>query len=80
MKWSDSIPFRQPLREVRLLTQAPGAGLAASICASANRPPLSAAGATARTRCDEQLLQQRNETVELQKRHPGFAAAHRAAR
>ncbi|HEX7570954.1 MAG TPA: FliH/SctL family protein [Verrucomicrobiae bacterium] len=26
MKWSDSIPFRQPLREVRLLVQAPAQG------------------------------------------------------
>ena len=26
MKWSDSIPFRQPLREVRLLVQVPAQG------------------------------------------------------
>ena len=26
MKWSDSIPFRQPLREVRLLLEAPAGG------------------------------------------------------
>jgi flagellar assembly protein FliH len=59
MKWSESIPFRRPLRDVRLLTQAPAQDWQEHIREreqSAYERALSG-----------QLLQQRNEMVELQR-------------
>ena len=65
MKWSDSIPFRQPLREVRLLVQVPTQGwndfLRDRELAAYQRGQLD--GERALTR---QLLQQQGETGELQ--------------
>jgi flagellar assembly protein FliH len=65
MKWSDSIPFRQPLREVRLLVQVPTQGwndfLRDREQAAYQRGQLD--GERALTR---QLLQQQGETGELQ--------------
>jgi flagellar assembly protein FliH len=66
MKWSDSIPFSRPLRGVRLLTQAPQQDW---------QEHLRACEQTAYERGQRdgehalsgQLLQQRNETVELQR-------------
>ena len=66
MKWSDSIPFHHPLRSVRLLTQAPMQDWQEHLQEREQ-------SAYERGRRDgehtlrEQLLQQRNETVELQK-------------
>ena len=66
MKWSDPIPFSQPLQGVTLLTQAPVQGWQehlrereAAAYERGHREGQQAMGA--------QLLQQRNETVELQK-------------
>ena len=66
MKWSESIPFRYPLRGVRPLTQAPQQDWQDHLREREQ-------SAYERGRSDgehalgEQLLQQRNETVELQK-------------
>ena len=66
MKWSDSIPFRVPLRGVRLLTLAPMQDWEEHLQQREK-------SAYERGRRDgehtlrEQLLRQRNETVELQK-------------
>jgi flagellar assembly protein FliH len=65
MKWLDSIVFRRPLRDVRLLAQAPAQDWQEHI---RDREQ----SAYERGRCDgeqalsAQLLQQRNEMVELQ--------------
>jgi flagellar assembly protein FliH len=66
MKWSESIPFRRPLRDVRLLTQAPAQDWQEHIREREQ-------SAYERGRHDGehalsgQLLQQRNEMVELQR-------------
>ena len=66
MKWSDSIPFRHSLRDVRLLTQAPGQDWQEHL-----REREQAAYERGRREGERalggQLIQQRNETVELQK-------------
>jgi flagellar assembly protein FliH len=65
MKRSDSVTFHSPLREVRLLTQAPAQDWQENLRERENT-------AYERGRCDgehalsAQLLQQRNEIVELQ--------------
>ena len=65
MKWLDSIVFRRPLRDVRLLTQAPAQDWQEHIREREK-------SAFERGRCEgehalsAQLLQQRNEMVELQ--------------
>jgi len=66
MKWSESIPFRHPLRDVRPLTPAPMQDWQEHL-----REREQAAYERGRNDGEhalgEQLLQQRNETVELQK-------------
>lgn len=66
MKWSDSIAFRHPLRNVQLLTQAPAQDWEGHL-----RDREQAAYERGRREGEralsEQLLQQRAETVELQK-------------
>jgi len=66
MKWSESIPFRHPLRGVRPLTQAPMQDWQEHLreCESSAYENGRRDGEQA---LNEQLLQQRNETVELQK-------------
>jgi flagellar assembly protein FliH len=65
MKWSDSIALDQPLRDVRLLTKAPAQDWEAHL-----REREEAAYENGRRdgerALSEQLLKQRNETVELQ--------------
>src|SRR5450631_2041463 len=65
MKWSDSITLDQPLRDVRLLTKAPAQDWEAHL-----REREEAAYENGRREGEralgEQLLQQRNEMVELQ--------------
>jgi flagellar assembly protein FliH len=66
MKWSDTIPFSQPLRDVRLLVQAPAQNWQEHLRERED-------AAYERGRCDgerslsEQLVQQRNEMSELQR-------------
>ncbi len=66
MKWSDTIPFRRPLRDARLLTQAPAEDWQALVKERE-------AAAYERGQSDgerslgEQLVQQRNEMSELQR-------------
>ena len=66
MKWSDSIPFSRPLRGVRPLTQAPMQDWQEHLreCEQAAYDRGRREGEQA---LNGQLLQQRNETVELQK-------------
>jgi flagellar assembly protein FliH len=66
MKWSDSIPFSRPLRGVRLLTQAPQQDWQEHlrVCEQAAYERGQRDGEHA---LSGQLLQQRNETVELQR-------------
>ncbi len=66
MKWSDSIPFSRPLRGVRPLTAAPMQDWQEHLreCEQAAYDRGRREGEQA---LNEQLLQQRNETVELQK-------------
>jgi flagellar assembly protein FliH len=66
MKWSDSIPFSRPLRGVRLLTQAPQQDWQEHLraCEQAAYERGQRDGEHA---LSGQLLQQRNETVELQR-------------
>jgi flagellar assembly protein FliH len=66
MKWSDAIPFNRPLRDVRLLLQAPAQEWQEHMrereqaaCERGRRDGERA--------LSEQLLQQRNEMVELQR-------------
>ena len=67
MKWADTILFEPPAARRAPAGRLARAGLAASFCASANRPPLNTAGAQGESALSEQLLRQRNETVELQR-------------
>ena len=66
MKWSDTIPFRRPLRDARLLTQAPAQDwrehLQERETAAYERGQRDGERALS-----EQLLQQRNEMSELQR-------------
>jgi flagellar assembly protein FliH len=66
MNWSDSIPLNRPLRGVHLLTQAPRQDWQAHLreCEQAAYERGRRDGEHA---LSEQLLRQRNETVELQK-------------
>jgi flagellar assembly protein FliH len=66
MKWSDSIPFRHPLRGVRLLTQAPGQDWEEHL-REREQAAYERGRRDGERALGEQLLQQRNETVELQK-------------
>jgi flagellar assembly protein FliH len=66
MKWSDSIPFNRPLRGVRLLTKSPRQDWEEHLreCEQAAYERGQRDGEHA---LSQQLLQQRNETVELQR-------------
>lgn len=66
MKWSDSIPFSRPLRGVRLLTKSPRQDWEEHLreCEQAAYERGQRDGEHA---LSQQLLQQRNETVELQR-------------
>ena len=66
MKWSDSIPFRHSLRDVRLLTQAPGQDWQEHL-REREQAAYERGRRDGERALGEQLLQQRNETVELQK-------------
>ncbi len=66
MKWSDSIPFRHQLRGVRLLTQAPMQDWQEHL-KQREENAYQRGGRGGESSLREQLLRQRNETVELQK-------------
>jgi len=66
MKWSDTIPFSHPLRGVRLLTQAPRQDWQAHL-RDCEQSAYERGRRDGEHALSEQLLQQRNETVELQK-------------
>ncbi len=65
MKWSDSILFRQPLREVRLLTQVPGQGWN-DFLRDREQAAYERGQQDGEKALTEQLLQQQGETGELQ--------------
>jgi flagellar assembly protein FliH len=66
MKWSDSIPFSRPLRDVRPLTQAPMQDWQEHL-REREQAAYDRGRREGEQALNEQLLQQRNETVELQK-------------
>jgi len=66
MKWSDSIPFSRPLRDVRPLTQAPMQDWQEHL-REREQSAYERGRREGEQALSEQLLQQRNETVELQK-------------
>jgi flagellar assembly protein FliH len=66
MKWSDSIPFSHPLRGVRSLTQAPVQDWEGHL-REREQAAYERGRRDGERALGEQLLQQRNETVELQK-------------
>jgi len=66
MKWSDSIPFSRPLRSVRPLTQAPMQDWQEHL-REREQYAFERGRREGEQALNEQLLQQRNETVELQK-------------
>jgi flagellar assembly protein FliH len=66
MKWSDSIPFRSPLRGVRLLTQAPMLDWQEHL-REREQAAYERGQRDGEHALGVQLLRQRNETVELQK-------------
>jgi flagellar assembly protein FliH len=66
MKWSESIPFSRPLRGVRPLTQAPMQNWQEHV-RECEQSAYERGRRDGEHALSEQLLQQRNETVELQK-------------
>ena len=66
MKWSDSIPFSRPLRGVRPLTQAPMQDWQEHL-REREQSAYERGRREGEQALSEQLLQQRNETVELHK-------------
>jgi len=66
MKWSDSISLCQPLREVRLLTKAPSQDWGEHL-REREQSAYEKGWREGQRALGEQLLQQRNEMVELQK-------------
>jgi len=66
MKWSESIPFRHPLRSVRTLTAAPAQDWEAHL-REREQAAYERGRRDGERALGQQLLQQRNETVELQK-------------
>ena len=66
MKWSDTIPFRRPLRDARLLTQAPAQEWQGLLQERETAAYERGQHAVERA-LSEQLLQQRNEMSELQR-------------
>jgi len=65
MKWSDSIPFRQPLREVRLLLQVPEQGWD-EFLREREQAAYQRGQQDGEKALTQQLLQQQGETGELQ--------------
>jgi len=66
MKWSDTIPFRRPLRDARLLTQAPTQEWQ-GLLQERESAAYERGQRDGERSLSEQLLQQRNEMAELQR-------------
>lgn len=75
MKWADTIPFDQPLRDVRLLAGAPAQDWQ-QFLRDREKTAFEEGRRAGETALNEQLLRQRNETIELQR---GVLASLQAA-